>query len=146
MTKTGPAGIRGIAYVMLFVRDMNRSVAFYRDQLGLPPRMVTPHWTEFDLPGTTLALHLADAGWPPAPAPAADPGKKVGAPNEIVFTADDPLAVRDELARRGVRIAPPKHVYDAGDRVGVSCLFEDPDGNLLSVYGLVAKTVWDARR
>ena len=48
------------SHAIIFVSDMARSVAFYRDVLGLPLRFESPEWTEFDTPGSTLALHLAD--------------------------------------------------------------------------------------
>lgn len=136
-------GIRSIGYVLVFVRDMQRAVAFYRDRLGLPVRMESAHWTEFDLGATTLALHLADDARGPAPAPHTDPAAKTGAALEIVFSADDPLAARAALVASGVVVAAPKLVHEAGPDVGVSCLFEDPDGNLLSVYGLVPKAAWE---
>jgi carbon storage regulator len=47
-------------HAIVFVSDMARSVAFYRDVLGLPLRFESPEWTEFETPGSTLALHLAD--------------------------------------------------------------------------------------
>lgn len=46
---------------IVFVSDMKRSVAFYRDVVGLPLRFESSHWTEFDTGGATLALHLAEA-------------------------------------------------------------------------------------
>ena len=49
-----------IQYSILFVSDMQRAVAFYRDVLGLPLRFESPHWTEFATEGASLALHLAD--------------------------------------------------------------------------------------
>ena len=49
------------SYVIVFVSDMARSVAFYRDVLGLPLEFESPKWTEFETPGTTVALHIADA-------------------------------------------------------------------------------------
>jgi len=136
------SGLRSIGYVIVFVRDMNRSVAFYRDTLGIPTKEVTPHWTEFDLQGTTLALHGVEGEYPPAPKPLADPSQKKGVAQEIVFSASDPLRARDTLVKAGVNVSKPKMVHPAGDQVGVSCLFEDPDGNLLSVYGLVPNDVW----
>ena len=48
------------SHAIVFVSDMARSVAFYRDILGLPLRFESPEWTEFETPGSTLALHLAD--------------------------------------------------------------------------------------
>lgn len=140
-----PLGITSLGYVIVFVRDMDRAVAFYRDTLGLPAQAVSPHWSEFSLGGTTLALHGVEDGWPPAPARAADPAKKKGVPIELVFSVPDPLRAHAQLATRGVVMAEPRMVHEAGDQVGVSCLFEDPDGNLLSVYGLVGKADWAKR-
>ena len=48
------------SHAIIFVSDMARSIAFYRDVLGLPLRFESPEWTEFETPGSTLALHLAD--------------------------------------------------------------------------------------
>lgn len=142
MSSPRPA-LRSIGYVIVFVRDMRRSTAFYKDTLGLAAKMESPHWTEFDLGATTLALHGIEDDRGPAPAPLADPAQKKGVAIEVVFTVDDPLAVRAQMLAVGVNVAAPKHVHDAGPMVGVSCLFEDPDGNLLSVYGLVAKAAWE---
>jgi lactoylglutathione lyase len=50
-----------LAYAIVFVSDMARSVAFYRDVLGLPLRFETPEWTEFSTDGATLALHASHA-------------------------------------------------------------------------------------
>lgn len=46
-------------YAIIFVSDMNRSVSFYRDVLGIPLRFESPHWTEFAMDGATIALHAA---------------------------------------------------------------------------------------
>jgi lactoylglutathione lyase len=50
-----------VSYAIVFVSDMDRSVSFYRDVIGLPPRFASPEWTEFATDGATLALHAADA-------------------------------------------------------------------------------------
>src|SRR4051812_21447314 len=49
---------------MVLVSDMERSIAFYRDKLGLPLKFSTPDWTEFQTGATTLALH--GGGAPPS--------------------------------------------------------------------------------
>ena len=36
-----------INYSIVFVSDMERSVAFYRDVVGIPLKFETPGWTEF---------------------------------------------------------------------------------------------------
>ena len=49
-----------INYAIVFVSDMKRSVAFYRDICGLPLRFDSPQWSEFDTDGATLALHASE--------------------------------------------------------------------------------------
>ena len=48
-----------LSYAIVFVSKMERSVAFYRDVLGLPLKFQSPDWTEFGTGETTLALHYA---------------------------------------------------------------------------------------
>ena len=50
-----------LGYAIVFVSDMGRSLAFYRDALGLPLRFESPGWTEFDTGGATLALHTSES-------------------------------------------------------------------------------------
>jgi len=40
---------------------MKRSVAFYRDVIGMKLKFESPGWTEFVTEGATLALHAAEA-------------------------------------------------------------------------------------
>ena len=46
-----------VNYVMIFVSDMKRSVAFYRDVIGLSLKFESPVWSEFATDGATIALH-----------------------------------------------------------------------------------------
>src|SRR5262249_62269821 len=46
-----------VDYIMVNVSDMGRSVAFYRDTLGLRLKFESPAWSEFETGATTLALH-----------------------------------------------------------------------------------------
>jgi lactoylglutathione lyase len=48
-----------VDYVMVNVAEMSRSVAFYRDTLGLRLKFESPGWSEFETGATTLALHAA---------------------------------------------------------------------------------------
>jgi catechol 2,3-dioxygenase-like lactoylglutathione lyase family enzyme len=43
--------------VMVIVSDMDRSVAFYRDVLGLKLLFQSPQWSQFDVGGVGLGLH-----------------------------------------------------------------------------------------
>jgi lactoylglutathione lyase len=49
-----------VNYAIVFVSDMKRSVAFYRDVVGLPLKFDSPEWSEFATEGATLALHRAE--------------------------------------------------------------------------------------
>ena len=56
------------AYTIVFVSDMARSVAFYRDLIGVPLKFESPDWSEFSTAGCTLALHKSAGGiLPPGP-------------------------------------------------------------------------------
>lgn len=50
-----------VNYAIVFVSDMKRSVAFYRDVVGLPLKFDSPEWSEFATEGATFALHRAEA-------------------------------------------------------------------------------------
>ena len=50
-----------VNYAIVFVSDMQRSVAFYRDVCGLPLKFDSPQWSEFATEGATLALHASEA-------------------------------------------------------------------------------------
>jgi lactoylglutathione lyase len=49
-----------VSYAIVFVSDMQRSVAFYRDVIGLALRFDSPEWSEFATEGATLALHRSE--------------------------------------------------------------------------------------
>ena len=48
---------KNMDYVMVMVSNMDQSVIFYKDKLGISLRFSTGFWTEFDMGNTTLALH-----------------------------------------------------------------------------------------
>jgi catechol 2,3-dioxygenase-like lactoylglutathione lyase family enzyme len=48
-----------LSYVIKFVSDMDKAIAFYRDTLGLEPKFQSLFWSEFNTGETTLALHPA---------------------------------------------------------------------------------------
>ncbi len=50
-----------VNYAIVFVSDMKRSVAFYRDVIGLPLKFDSPEWSEFATDGATFALHRSEA-------------------------------------------------------------------------------------
>ena len=110
-----------IPYIMVFVSDMKRSVAFYRDVLGLPFKFESPGWSEFATEGTTLALHKAGtpaaAGVDPASHPAGICRFGLHVPNLD--------ALHEKLTAQGVRCVMPPTLQDFGARLAV---YADPDG------------------
>jgi lactoylglutathione lyase len=111
-------------YVIIFVSDMDRSIAFYRDVLGFPVRHQSHKWTEFDTGGTTLALHLADAsGHPHAHATMPAGHCHVG------LTVPDLDAFHKELVGKGVKCLQPPKKEDFGSLA----TYADPDGLPFSV-------------
>jgi len=115
-----------VDYVMVNVSDMKRSVAWYRDTLGIPLKFESPGWSEFQTGTTTLALHLA----PPAAAGAGGHGGPTAGSCSIGFSVDDINATYAELQGRGARfVMPPTEQPEEGIRLAV-CI--DPDGLAVS--------------
>jgi lactoylglutathione lyase len=112
-------------YAIVFVSDMQRSVAFYRDVLGIPLRFASPGWTEFATEGATLALHHS-ATVPPkentphhTPAGTCRPGLRV--PNLDEF--------HGRMMQHGIPcLQEPKETF--GARIAQ---YADPDGLAISV-------------
>jgi lactoylglutathione lyase len=50
-----------VNYVIVFVSDMERSVRFYGDVVGMPLKFQSAEWTEFLTDGATFALHKTGA-------------------------------------------------------------------------------------
>ena len=105
---------------MVMVSDMDRSVRFYRDTVGLKLRFQSPDWTEFDIDSSTLALH---SGGVPAPPP--DKERYAGRAS-IGFNVENVDKVFEELKSKGVRVVmPPTQRPGEGIRIAVML---DPDG------------------
>src|SRR2546423_1370502 len=86
---------------MVVVSEMDRSVPFYRDTLGLKLRFQSPEWTEFDVGSTTLALHSGGLPAPPQ-------GKEQYAGRaSIGFNVENVDQVFEQLKSKGVRVAMP---------------------------------------
>ena len=90
-----PTSVNGIDWAGYFVSDPERSVAFYRDVLGMEPTQLVPgHGGEFTLAdGSTFGV------WHDENTPA------VG--GTLMFSVDDANATVDLLRGRGQEIAAP---------------------------------------
>jgi lactoylglutathione lyase len=111
-----------VGYVILFVVDLERSIAFYRDVIGLPFKLHGDGYAEFATRGTRFGLYdrnrlreLTGHG-PRAPA---SPG------GEVVFPVGDVDAEAERLRAAGVAILKGPVDRAWGHR---TLHLEDPDG------------------
>jgi lactoylglutathione lyase len=116
-----------VDYVMVIVSDMHRSVAFYRDTLGIRLKFESPGWSEFETGATTLALHPgARAAGSAAPTQAGP----VAGTSSLGFSVTDLNSTYAELRSRGVHfVMPPTDQPKEGIRLAVCT---DPDGLSIS--------------
>ena len=115
-----------LGYVIVFVSDMDRSVAFYRDVLGFPVKHQSHKWTDFATEKTTLALHLADAAdHIHAHTHAAMPAGHC----HVGLTVRDLDAFHAKMVAKGVKCIQPPKKLDFGSLA----IYADPDGLPFSV-------------
>jgi len=146
--------MRGVSHVAVGVRDMDRSLRFYRDLLGL--RVVLDEVQDIGgIPGmregipkpTRRVVHLVwqDEAWAPFVVLSEFRGVESGPPpklnhvgvNHFAFWVDGLRERAAKLEQAGVKfILPPREVsaptYGGGkDEKVLTCIFEDPDATLL---------------
>ena len=150
--------------VRVYVRDQERSLRFYRDQLGFSvafdARLQSgERWLAVSPPDGTALLALV------APSPDSPEYKLIGRSTQTVFVTDDVAAQFQEWVKRGVhfRIAPRlrriKYDKAATDSPGILgqgtpvwggafASFKDVDGNSFSLVSFdeVTRVLEDQRR
>ena len=123
--------ISTLGYVIVYVKDTKIAVPFYRDTLGITVKSEEDGWVEFQTGAATFALHHHDKL----------KGDRTHGQPLPVFNVDDFNGTYQALKDSGVHFeAEPKQVCEAGPgQVGMSAEFKDPDGNILSIWGIVKK-------
>jgi catechol 2,3-dioxygenase-like lactoylglutathione lyase family enzyme len=112
---------------MLFVVDLARMEAFYRDVMGLTPFGATRHpdWVEFETQGgAPFALHAIPAHLAAGVEVPSPPVPREQGSCKLTFVTDDLAAERARLERLGVMIL---------DRPWGDWDVVDPEGNVLGV-------------
>lgn len=114
------------ALMTIMVANMDQSVGFYTEKLGLALRFrAGDDWAEVNSPGVRIGLHPARAGAPGAATAAVSLG----------FEVTDIDAAMAELKGRGVNFPAP--VVDGGaERIAH---FADPDGTALYLFQQVGR-------
>ena len=137
-----PVAVQELGHIVLYVRDLARSVAFYRDVLGW-------HQVSADAPGLPFAafsggrthheLLLIEVGPDATPIPR---GRRVGMYHFGLKFGDSDDDLRAVLAR--IREAGVTLVGATDHTVTHSLYVLDPDGNELELYVDVPGVDWRA--
>jgi lactoylglutathione lyase len=123
--------LSNLSYVIIYVKDAQKALPFYKDILGMKVKNDDDNWIELETGATTLALHgneelktIARDGQP-----------------VLVFSVEDIHGTYKALQAKGIKFNNEPHtVCEAGpEQVGMSADFRDPEGNLLSIFGMVKK-------
>src|SRR5580698_354209 len=136
--------VRELGHLVLYVRDLGRSVAFYRDVLGWRQVLPAPGETPVGAAGfssgrTHHELLLIEVGPDAAPIPA---GRRVGLYHfglNVGESDDDLRAMVATLQKAGATI-----VGASDHTVTHSLYIEDPDGNEIELYVDVPGVDWQS--
>ncbi len=118
-------------FVIIFVRDQERSLRFFADKLGF--RIVVDHtfengnrWIEVAPPDGTAQIGIALAP------PGSEMEKLIGGLTTVYFITEDLPGKYKEWGERGVHFKFPPEAPAWG---GIHTRFEDPDGNSFGLVG-----------
>ena len=110
--------VTGLDNVHIYVTDVARSAAFYRDVLGIP-LAGDDHWQEAALNGVRFALHEASPSHP-----------ELGSGGVAInFRVEDADAAAEQVRAAGVDVREQMR-----EEYGVSYELEDPDGYLIYLF------------
>lgn len=135
-------GVQELGHAVLYVRDLERSVRFYRDVLGwrqISEEVPGMPAAAFSGGGTHHELLLIEVGEDATPIPR---GRRVGLYHlglKVGDSDDELRAMLERLQEAGVRI-----VGTADHHVSHSLYVADPDGNELELYIDVPGVDWRA--
>lgn len=108
-----------IAYVNVFVSDLDKAIDFYRSRLGLELEFAAEEHGYASFSGGPVRLGLAVAG--------ADQPELLGRHTGVGFAVADLEAEHARLSKLGVAFTTPPTRQPWG---GFMALFTDPDGNV----------------
>ncbi len=111
-----------VSMIMLGVRDLEKSVSFYRDRLGIDIRQRIPGFAF--LASGALTIVLSE--------PLAKNVSPLAGATEVIFSVNDVRASYEALKDQGVEFSQePRNV--SGPMWAAN--FRDPDGHLLTLFG-----------
>ena len=115
--------IKKVGNVILAVKDIDRSITFYHEIIGLPIKKQRRSWVDLGTNGALLSLH-------PASLTAEHMGSSIDNGITVGFLVGDVKSSVEELRERGVKI-----YRDIVEReAGKNAVIVDPDGYLISLF------------
>ncbi len=148
--------MRGLKHIGISVKNLEVSIPFYRDVLGLkqlsePPgpgdkdplaektvrvKDAISQVVLFELPDGTI-LELLEYSYPPSPIDEPMPQNAVGA-SHVAFDVEDIFEVVKELTAKGVTFWHEPRLIKGGPMANTWwCYFNDPDGIALEIMETV---------
>ena len=115
--------IKKVGNVILAVKDLDRSLHFYHELIGLPIKNQRRAWIDLGTSGALLSLH-------PASLTAEHIGSSIDNGITIGFLVGDVKSAVEELKKKGIRI-----YRDIVNReAGKNAIILDPDDYLVSLF------------
>jgi len=115
--------IKRVGNVILAVKDLDKSTAFYHELLGLPIKNQRRTWVDLGQSGALLSLH-------PAALTSDHSSNSLESGIVVGFLVGDLKSALDELKSRGVRVHRDIMDRDAGK----NAIVLDPDGYMISLF------------
>jgi len=120
--------IKRVGNVILAVKDLDKSIVFYHDILGLPIKNQRRTWVDLGQSGALLGLH-------PASLTSDHSSNTMEGGVVIGFLIGDVKSAIDELKAKNVKIHRDIVERDAGK----NAIILDPDGYMISLFEPIFK-------
>lgn len=115
--------IKRVGNVILAVKDLDKSLEFYHEIIGLPIKNQRRSWIDLGTTGALLSLH-------PASLTAEHVGSSIDNGITIGFLVGDVKSAVEELKSKGIKIF--REIVDR--EAGKNAIVLDPDGYLVSLF------------
>lgn len=120
---TNHVNIKRLGNVILAVKDLDKSVRFYHEMIGLPIKNQRRQWVDLGTTGALLSLH-------PASLTAPHYGTSIENGVVIGFLVGDVKSALEELKGKGVKVYRDIVERDAGK----NAIVLDPDDYMVSLF------------